>query len=386
MLRDKYNRQLYTYVLPPDLLEPPTGQKHHVLKPYSIVSFPEPAYAVAVHPSFSLAAPEQCLYLSSIRDMPIRLLSPFASGILASYPLVNEQTERWMTPNSLLFHPRDLNTFFAGGIGTVSLFDINRNGEPPYRQITRPLIKSVTRQMKVLASMAQHIEENGHDSWHLKGIVSAMDMNCDGLLAAGTFSKRLAILDPTSSVDAVGRLPLPQDEGTGVTGVKFHPSPSRCNYLVVGSRRSTMLHVFDIRNLGSVMATLTDRISATPQRLEFDVTGDGKVWAGCTDGKLRVWDELGLKVGDVSPSWEQESHRDTVAAVQMHPGGAPVMATCGGASSTWLADREKSVPGQRRNLDAEESDQNESERTISYETDTHRTLEVWQVSLDQAPY
>ena len=386
MLRDKYNRQLYTYILPPDLLEPPPGQEHHFLKPYSIVSLPEPAYAVAIHPSFSLTAPEQCLYLSSIRDMPIRLLSPFASGLLASYPLVSEQTERWTTPNSLLFHPRDLNTFFAGGIGTVSLFDINRNGEPPYHQIMRPPIRSITRQMKVLASMANQSEDNGQDNWHLKGIVSAMDMNCDGLLAAGTFSKRLAILDPTSSVDAVGKLPLPQDEGTGVTGLKFHPSPSRCNYLVVGSRRSTVLHVFDIRSPGSVMATLTDRISATPQRLEFDVTSDGKVWAGCTDGKLRVWDELGLKVGDVSPTWEQESQRDTVAAVQIHPGGAPVMATCGGASSPRLAEREQSVPVHQSNLDAKESDQNECERTIRCETDTHSTLEVWQISHDQEPY
>ena len=381
-MQDKYNRQLYTYDLPQDLLDPPLGTPHHHLEPFNVISLPEPAWAVTVYPSFSLEVPNQCLYLASVRDMPVRLLSPFTPSILASYPLVYHHKERWVTPNCLLFHPRDPTMFFAGGIGAIHLFDINRDGEPPYRNIMRPSLKGVSREIKALASMAGQGDDDGPRHWPLKGIVSAMDMNSEGLLAAGTFSKDLAILDPDADSTVVTRLFLPQDE-SGITGLKFHPSASSGNYLVAGSRRSKALHVFDIRNPRSVLARLTDRICATSQRVEFDITDEGEVWAGCTDGKLRMWERLGLEEGDVAPSWEREMHHDPIEAVELHPRGAPVVATCGGPSQvSRLVDKKQAEPWEQEISDSQGSDVSDGELNVEDQTNISSTLQLWQFALN----
>ncbi|KAA6406696.1 MAG: hypothetical protein FRX48_09419 [Lasallia pustulata] len=183
--------------LPPKLApRPPLAPHPHALTPHTTHPHPTPIYSTALHPSFTLSSPPTTLYLSSPAHLPIRLLSPFAPGILSSYPLVHPQTESHTAAYSLLFAraataasdecgaatgPRTTGTFFAGTSSTVSIFDLNRNGEGPLAAM--PTIPS--RRKKLVGGGVG-----------MKGCVSAMGMAAaDGLLAAGTFGRWVGLYD-----------------------------------------------------------------------------------------------------------------------------------------------------------------------------------------------
>ena len=264
-----------------------------------------------------------------MRSLPIRLLSPFTSNILASYPLYYDDRELWLTPHSLLFHPRDGRIFYAGGENGVCVFDMNRDGEGPYAQTfeARWKRKKLLRHGVPMGHQEEGLGQRGLS----RGLVSALAMNMEGCLAAGTFTGEVGITNTNSEEGTVVKLALPADAGAGVTGLKFHPDPSRQNYLVTASRKADALHVFDVRNPGSSLASLENRKAMTPQRMGFDVTDEGEVWAGGTDGSIRVWEEVGLREGAIAPRRTINAHGDTVSGVGWHPGGAGVLATCAGS-------------------------------------------------------
>lgn len=82
------------------------------------------------------------------------------------------------------------------------------------------------------------------------------------------------------------------------------------------------------------------------QRLGAEAVG-GEIWAGGTDGVVRVWSELGMCQGGIAPRWEFETHDgkcctvdsrsylkanfpiDAVSSTTMHP-STTVLATCSG--------------------------------------------------------
>ncbi|KAL8841194.1 MAG: hypothetical protein Q9170_001048 [Blastenia crenularia] len=260
---------------------------------------PEPVYATAFHPSYSLQSPASTLYAASLRSLPIRLLSPCSPATVASYPLVSPTTEEYIAPHSLLFSPHNENTFFAGSLNLISTFDINRNGEGPIEQMrTIP-----SKRSKVVGSVGG-----------FKGIVSALGTSPEGILAAGTFSRWVGLFDGYGRGGSLGvfelRVDIEDEEkmsGTGITQVAWSGDG---RYLCVAERCSDGISVWDIRGTGKRLAWLRWRNAKTNQRLGIDVIG-GEVWAGGLDGIVRSWEGLGMKEGTMNPSWEFHAHDGT---------------------------------------------------------------------------
>lgn len=322
ILTSSADNTLRSFIIPADLLTPPHLQK---LQPYASHRSPEPLYATTFHPSYNLQEPSTCLTLASPRFLPIRLFSPFtADRLLASYPLVSPTTEAYIAPHSLLFNPQEVNTFFAGSESCVSVFNVNRDGDAP---VTRMHTTSSRRGR--VAGQAQG----------MKGIVSALGMSSEGMLAAGTYSRWVALHDGfarggNACVFSVGT----EDEverGGGITQVIW----SMCGrYLCVAERASDGVGIWDIRGTGKRLAWLRGRNAKTQQRLSSEVMG-GEVWAGAVDGAVRVWEGLGMVEGVMDPSWEFGAHEDAVSSTTLHPSGS-VLATCSGQRHSFPSNRE----------------------------------------------
>lgn len=177
------------------------------------------------------------------------------------------------------------------------MFDIHRDGEGPFQR------------MHTILSQRGGASGSGG----FKGIVSALAMNSDGLLAAGTFNRWIGLYDTRSgeSTDAVFSLQELNKKGdhgvgngTGITQVMW----SSCSrYLSVVERGSDGIGVWDIRGSGQRLAWLKGRKALTPQRLGAEMVG-GEVWAGGLDGVVRAWQGLGLTEGVIKPFWEFKAH------------------------------------------------------------------------------
>lgn len=170
----------------------------------------------------------------------------------------------------------------------------------------------------------------------IRGVASALDVGVEkGILAVGMYKgKAVGLLDGKGREEegVVGTLTLPSEgHADGVTSVKFCPGPGRGDYLLVAERVSEVMRVFDVRKGGVPLATLRGREALTHQRLGVDVTADGEVWAGGTDGMVRVWEGMGMQEGDVEPSSVWQGHEDAIGGLGLHPGGAGVLATCAGS-------------------------------------------------------
>lgn len=274
----------------------------HSLTPYSSNNLPSPPYATAIHPAYNLSSPATALYLASLASLPTRLVSPFSPGIIASYPLINKTTEAFIAPHSLLFDTyRSLgHVFFAGSESEISVFDIARDGEGP-----------VSR-MKTIPSRRKKALGGGVG---MKGIVSALGMSCEGLLAAGTFNRWVGLYDGGGRGGTVGVFEIKKQEddvggigvGAGVTQVMWSNDGS---YLCIVERESDGVGIWDIRSTGRRMQWLSGRNARTMQRLSVEVVGD-RVYAGGTDGMVRCWEGLGLSEGVVEPRWELKAHEGT---------------------------------------------------------------------------
>ena len=152
----------------------------------------------------------------------------------------------------------------------------------------------------------------------MKGIVSALGMSSEGLLAAGTFTRNVGLYDDYGCGGTVAIFPLRDDDqlvsadggvgqGTGVTQVLW----SACSrYLCIVERGSDGIGIWDIRGTRRRLGWLGGRRALTPQRLGAEVAGH-EVWAGGTDGKIRVWDGLGTREGVIDPIWEFDAHDGT---------------------------------------------------------------------------
>ncbi|KAL8720532.1 MAG: hypothetical protein Q9225_002624 [Loekoesia sp. 1 TL-2023] len=293
---------LRTYILPSDLLSYSSTQPLH---PYSIHHNPEPVYATAFHPAYTLQSPLSALYIASLRSLPVRLFSPFNPSIPASYPLVSPTTEEYIAPHSLLFSYQNPNTFFAGSLNLISVFDINRNGEGPVERM--PTVPS--KRSRVVGGVGG-----------IKGIVSALGISSEGLLAAGTFSRWVGLYDGHGRGGSMGVFEL-RDEalnkeeagGTGITQVLWSGDG---RYLCVAERCSDGISVWDIRGTGKRLAWLRGRDVKTNQRLGVEVVS-GEVWAGGVDGNVRLWEGLGMKEGMVDPSWEFRAHDGDVSPTNL---------------------------------------------------------------------
>ena len=173
----------------------------------------------------------------------------------------------------------------------------------------------------------------------MKGIVSTMCLSNEGVLAAGTFTRWIGLYDSYGAGGTISLFSLGNDNnltthhsssssssGAGITSLSW----SSCSkYLIIAERGSDGISIWDIRMSGRRVSWLSGRNARTMQRMSVEVVG-GDVWAGGTDGNVRVWKGIGSKEGDVGPDRVVEMHGDTVSNVRMHP-FAEVLATCSGS-------------------------------------------------------
>lgn len=116
-----------------------------------------------------------------------------------------------------------------------------------------------------------------------KGIISALSVSQDGLLAAATFNNIVSFFSPTYQHIST----FQTSNGSGITEVKWSPDS---RYLYIIPRQSEDIEVWDVRSTGEVVGLLSGRRANTNQRIWTDLSGDGK-WlvSGGTDGRVQGW-------------------------------------------------------------------------------------------------
>ncbi|PWY68425.1 WD40 repeat-like protein [Aspergillus heteromorphus CBS 117.55] len=324
IVTDSADHHVRTWILPQDLLEEKPSP--HELSPYSTLPSVEPTYATAMYPFFSLQDPSTTLLLSSIRDHPIRLSSVLAPTSLATYSLVNPMTEAFITPHSMLYPSALGGThFLTGSDSLICLFDVSRPGnDGPIASM--PTIPSKRKQM-VGGGVG------------MKGIVSAMSMDPTGggILAAGTFTRHVGLYGSHGTGESLGTFSIAKTEaqrhidGRGVTQLLWSPCG---RYLYVAERKSDGVLIYDIRVTGQLLGWLQGRRALTNQRMKIDVVPSGEggsheIWAGGTDGCMRVWKNPTHSVGAQDPKWEWKIHDGSVSSTVLHPLGTIAATTSG---------------------------------------------------------
>ena len=152
----------------------------------------------------------------------------------------------------------------------------------------------------------------------MKGIVSAMADGPagDGILAAGTFTRHVGLYSANGSGDMIATFSVADTEadkyigGKGVTQVLWSPCG---RYLYVVERKSDGVLVYDIRITGKLVGWLEGRKGNTNQRLNVDLfTGKDnsspEIWAGGTDGMIRMWSDTSDVTGRKQPAYEMLAH------------------------------------------------------------------------------
>lgn len=293
----------FTYVVrPPDLLE---DKPIHQISPYSTLASGEPTYATAIYPFYNLQDPSTTLFLSSVRDHPIRLSSALAPTSVASYSLVNPMTEAFITPHSMIYPSTMGGThFLTGSDSLICLFDVSRTGA-----------QGPVSSMPTIPSKRKQIVGGGIG---MKGIVSALALNPsgDGILAAGTFTRHVGLYSSNGSGELLGTFSVAKTNanrdigGRGVTQLVWSPCG---RYLYVAERKSDGILVYDVRVTGQLLGHLRGRKAHTNQRMKIDVVSSGpdgshEIWAGGTDGFMRVWRSPEHCAGGKDPDWEFKVH------------------------------------------------------------------------------
>lgn len=153
----------------------------------------------------------------------------------------------------------------------------------------------------------------------IRGIVSALSQQSseafDGMLAAGSWTRSVGLYDTggmggTVAVWNVGEAAdnIAGIGGTGITQTMWSPCG---RYLCIVERKTQGILVYDVRVAGKLICWLEGRQADTNQRLNVDVfPGENgmEVWAGGTDGVVRVWEGVGMVEGALRRSWEWRAH------------------------------------------------------------------------------
>ncbi|EDU40153.1 hypothetical protein PtrSN002B_010167 [Pyrenophora tritici-repentis] len=359
-----YGRNFSVYPISNDIS---SGDDPQDLKPYTSFKAPSPIWAFAVNPLFNLQDPASTTVLLSRRDLYITLhnalwdmSNPASSDMqssstatvnistpLASYKLVNNLTEAVTAPLSLSFSS-DSNHFFAGTQDKIAIFDIQERDAPIHTIATIPAKRT-------------KLKGGGRG---FKGYISALSLSpptiasTDGLIAAGSWTRYVGIYDPVSgaevthfplpgniaSCSSLGKMPrnknLEHVMGMGVSSLKWSPCG---RYLYVAERSSDVLLIYDVRNFSYSLAHCAGRKALTKQKLGFDIWNAGQspydiegtsheVWAGGTDGRIRVWRDPYVKEGAVEPDEVVQIHGEEeipIVSTLVHASGSLAAAACG---------------------------------------------------------
>lgn len=224
---------------------------------------------------------------------------------MASYSLVNPMTEAFITPHSMIY-PSTLGGthFLTGSDSLICLFDVSRPG-----------MQGPVSSMPTIPSKRKQIVGGGIG---MKGIVSALAVSPtgDGILAAGTYTRHVGLYNSNGSGESLGTFSIAKTEanreigGRGITQLSWSPCG---RYLYIAERKSDGVLVYDVRVTGQMLGYLRGRKALTNQRMKIDVVAAGpdgshEVWAGGTDGYMRVWKNPEFSAGGQDPDAEFKVH------------------------------------------------------------------------------
>ncbi|KAH0268074.1 hypothetical protein KCU91_g9653, partial [Aureobasidium melanogenum] len=264
------------------------------IKPYCSAPSPSKLTSLTLHPAFDVTNPATTLLLTSQPDLPIRLTNALdLAYIHASYTWQNPLTEAYIAPSSLLFV--DSNHFVAGAKDSLAVFDIQHQDAPVFECPTRK-----GRKARKLY---------GADNTGIGSIVSSLALSSDNILAAGTYNRQVGLFDNAGQGETIATFNLSYNDaddkllkGNGVSQLAWSPCG---NYLFVAERQSDSLLVYDIRHTGKRLSYLSGRNAVTTLKLSFDFMSDTNakidIWAGGTDGKVRVWRDVTSREGRIEP-------------------------------------------------------------------------------------
>ncbi|KAE9976200.1 hypothetical protein EG328_002752 [Venturia inaequalis] len=367
-----------TIILPEDLLSP---NSFHELKPYSSLTSPDPIFSTAIYPHFNLQDHNTTLLLYAARENSIKLKNALAldTANWAVYPLVCPTTEAWKAPHSLLFNHEGTH-FIAGATAEFAIFDISRCNEGP-----------MERKKIGYRKNGGYYNPKGLD-WtrEITGpndIISTMDLSVEDMFALGTWGRKIAIYGGAGRGELVTTFSPDQSEdgsnhfGEGISQVKWSPCG---RFLYVAERHSAGIHIYDIRVAGKRVGCLMGREAKTAVRLSFDVvpTAEGsEIWAGGTDGKIRMWKNPEQRGGVVSwdEEWSVHGENDLVCATLVHGSGS-IVATVAckerysfGAASN---DSESSSSSEGSSSSGSEDEESDSESESECEKNQTRVVPV----------
>lgn len=336
-----------------------TGTQH--LKPYAKFTSADPIWAFAANPLFDVNDANSTHVLVSRRDRYITLHNALwdiskvdneriatstktavdISTPLTSYKLVNSLTEAVTAPSSLAYSHSGTH-FFAGTRNSIHIFDLEYPDEPTHTISTIPSARS-------------KLKGGGRG---FKGVVTALTLSPptlfsnDGMLTAGARTRHVGIYDAQSGSEiSTFSLPGTVDGkklvnsnmqhiiGDGVTSLKYSPCGK---YLYVAERNSDVLLIYDVRNFSLGLGYCAGRQALTKQKLGFDVWNAGaspydieatshEVWAGGTDGMIRVWRDPYIKQGavDADKVFQVGCGDAPVVGTMVHASGGMAVAACG---------------------------------------------------------
>jgi WD40 repeat protein len=358
LITSSADNTLRLFIAPPDLLSP--TPKPHILAPYTTFITPEPTYAQTPYPAFNLSDPNTTLLLTSPRDHPIQLLnllSPTATPT-ATYPLISPTSEAFLTPSALTFHPSG-SAFYTGTDCLITLFNISRSGSGPTTWL--PTIPSKRHKMK-------------GGGVGMRGIVSCLALQPEpgagmtSMLAAGTWTRWVSLYDAEGMGGTVSNFGVQEaadkEAGIGGAGVSQVVWSTCGRYLLVVERKSRGVLVYDVRVSGRLLGWARGRQAETNQRLGVDVCaadGGTEIWAGGTDGIVRVWKNVESKEGGIDPDMEWAAHSETaVVGTAVHASGCVVATASGTREELNYQDAEKESDSEDSDAEDEASDKDDS--------------------------
>jgi WD40 repeat protein len=351
-----HNRVFSVYAIDTNIANEPATRS---LRPYAQSKSPNPVWAFAANPLFNVQDANSTHVLISRRDSYITLHNALwdifqthdtsasdstnkpvdISRPMTSYKLINHLTEAIDAPLSLAYS-HDGTHFFAGEQNVIATFDLECNEEPIHKIPTIP-------------SKNSKLKGGGRG---FKGWISALSLSPPtsqshgGMIAAGSRTRYVGIYDATSGSE-VTQFSLPGTVdgkkfrnqnlqhimGDGVSSLKWSPCGK---YLYVAERSSDALLIYDVRNFSLSLGYCAGRNAVTKQKLGFDVWNAGaspydveavshEIWAGGTDGMVRVWKDPYRKQGAVEADEVFRIGNAPVVSTLVHPSGGLAVAACG---------------------------------------------------------
>lgn len=273
------------------------------LKPASISS-PVTSSTFAVFNYSNL--PSLDYVLQSRRDLPIAIFyGAFMTTPKASYRWINNATEAYIAPQSLAFR-YDGQHFVAGAKERLAVFNVHQDGCEPLRSWRTT---EGRRARKVI----------GMPYVSLKGLIFSLAISNDGALAAATTDGQIGIWADYGEGESVTSFQVEDEPGSRCSISKVAWS-SDGRYLFAAKRQSDILYIYDIRGTGQRLGWLEGRSAQTTLPLGFEamdnVENSVDIWAGGTDGVVRVWRNVTQREGAIAPDSSYQAHQ---SEHQYHP-------------------------------------------------------------------